>query len=59
MPRPEIYPVKKLVGLNKSMLEAIDKWRAKQRPIPNVSDAIRQLIEIGLKASRSAGKDRE
>ncbi|MET4721869.1 hypothetical protein ABIF64_005912 [Bradyrhizobium japonicum] len=50
MPRPEIYPVKKLVGLSEAMLDAIDKWRAKQRPIPNVSDAIRQLIEIGLKA---------
>jgi len=50
MPRPEIYPVKKLVGLSDSMLEAIEKWRAKQRPIPNVSDAIRQLIELGLKS---------
>ncbi|MGY8681237.1 hypothetical protein Q2941_26095, partial [Bradyrhizobium sp. UFLA05-153] len=30
--------------------EAFDKWRDKQRPIPNVSDAIRELIEIGLKA---------
>ncbi|MET4630454.1 hypothetical protein ABIB83_007506 [Bradyrhizobium sp. I1.8.5] len=57
MPRPEIYPIKKLVGLSESMLEAIDKWRAKQKPIPNVSDAIRQLIEIGLKAPRT--KDRE
>ncbi|WP_167772392.1 hypothetical protein [Bradyrhizobium frederickii] len=58
MPRPEIYPIKKLVGLSENMLEAIDKWRAKQRPIPNVSDAIRQLIEIGLKA-RAGAKDRE
>jgi hypothetical protein len=33
------------------VLDAIDKWRAKQRPIPNVSDAIRQLIEDGLKAT--------
>ena len=57
MPRPEIYPVKKLVGLSEAMLEAIDKWRAKQKPIPNVSDAIRQLIEIGLKAPRE--RDRE
>jgi hypothetical protein len=29
------------------MLEAIDAWRAKQHPIPNVSDAIRALIEAG------------
>ena len=50
MPRTEIYPVKKMVGFTTSMLDAIDKWRAKRRPIPNVSDAIRQLIDIGLKA---------
>lgn len=58
MPRPEIYPIKKLVGLSESMLEAIDKWRARQRPIPNVSDAIRQLIEQGLKAGKQA-KERD
>ena len=51
MPRPEIYPVKKMIGFTSDMLDAIDKWRAKQRPIPNVSDAVRQLIEIGLKST--------
>jgi hypothetical protein len=50
MPRPEIYPIKKMIGFTTDMLEAIDKWRARQRPIPNVSDAIRQLIEAGMKA---------
>jgi hypothetical protein len=57
MPRPEIYPVKKMVGFSTTMLDTIEKWRAKQRPIPNVSDAIRQLIEIGLKAARNPPKD--
>lgn len=52
MPRPELYPIKKMVGFTASMLESIEAWRAKQRPIPNVSDAIRQLIEAGLKASK-------
>jgi hypothetical protein len=55
MPRPEIYPVKKMIGFTAGMLDAIDKWRAKQRPIPNVSDAIRHLIEIGLKARGKEG----
>jgi hypothetical protein len=55
MPRPEIFPVKKLIGLSADMLDAIDKWRAKQRPIPNVSDAIRQLIEAGLRATMPRG----
>jgi hypothetical protein len=52
MSRPEIYPVKKIIGFSARMLDEIEKWRAKQRPIPTVSDAIRQLIEAGLKAAR-------
>jgi hypothetical protein len=55
MSRPELYPVKKMVGFTTSMLDAIEKWRAKQRPIPNVSDAIRHLIEVGLKAKGKEG----
>ena len=52
MPRPQIYPIKKVVGFDLDMLTAIDKWRAKQKPIPNVSEAIRSLVELGLKAKR-------
>ncbi len=50
MPRPKLYPVKKVVGFDQEMLDAIEKWRGKQNPIPNVSDAIRRLVELGLKA---------
>jgi hypothetical protein len=35
------------------MIDAIDKWRAKQSALPNVSEAIRRLVELGL---RSKGK---
>lgn len=48
MPRPELYPVKKVVGFDQEMLDAIEKWRSKQNPIPNVSDAIRRLVQLGL-----------
>jgi hypothetical protein len=48
MPRPELYPVKKVIGFEQEMLDAIDKWRRKQTPIPTVSDAIRRLVELGL-----------
>jgi hypothetical protein len=51
--RPEIYPIKKLVGFDDDMLAAIEKWRAKQRPIPNLSDAIRDLISEGLAVASS------
>lgn len=50
MPRPEIYPVKKVIGFDQKMLDAIDRWRRRQTPIPTVSEAIRQLVELGLKA---------
>ena len=52
MSRPQIYPVKKVVGFDHEMLDAIEKWRVKQKPIPNVSDAIRRLVELGLKAKK-------
>lgn len=50
MARPEQFPVKKVVGFSEEMAEKIERWRAKQSPIPNVSEAIRRLIEIGLKS---------
>jgi hypothetical protein len=50
--RPETHPVKKVIGFTEEMLKAVEKWRAKQKPIPNVSEAIRRLVEIGLKAKK-------
>jgi len=55
MPRPEHYPVKKVIGFDQALLSAIDKWRRRQTPIPTVSEAIRKLLALGLKA-KSAGK---
>ena len=52
--RPELYPVKKVIGFDQSMLDAIDHWRRQQTPIPTVSDAIRALVELGLAAKPSA-----
>ena len=48
MGRPELYPIKKVIGFDEKMLEAIEKWRAKQKPIPTVSDAIRLLVKSAL-----------
>jgi hypothetical protein len=55
MGRPELYPVKKVIGFKKEMLAAIDKWRRKQEPIPSVSDAVRQLVELGLTGDGKTG----
>jgi hypothetical protein len=27
-------------------------WRSKQKPVPNVSEAIRRLVELGLKVKK-------
>ena len=59
MPRPELYPVKKVIGFNREQLSAIDRWRRSQSPIPTVSDAIRQLVEQSLAATKSARRSRE
>jgi hypothetical protein len=46
--RPETHPVKKIIGFTHEQLAIVEEWRARQRPIPNVSEAIRQLMERGL-----------
>ena len=58
MPRPELCPVKKVIGFNREQLSAIDGWRRSQSPIPTVSDAIRQLVEQSLAAPKSARRSR-
>lgn len=52
MSRPQLFPVKKLVGFTEDMIAAVDKWRRKQSDVPNVSEAIRRLVELGLYAKR-------
>jgi hypothetical protein len=51
MPRPELYPTKKLIGFDQKLLDAVDDWRRHQTPVPNVSDAIRSLVVLGLQRS--------
>ena len=48
--RPETHPVKKVLGFTEEMVEAVENWRAKQKPpVRNFSEALRRLVEIGLK----------
>jgi hypothetical protein len=44
-----VYPVKKLVPLSADMAEAISEYRHRER-LPSENEAIRRLIEAGLKA---------
>lgn len=49
MPRPELYPIKKVIGFDEELLRAVDSWRRNRSPIPNVSDAIRQILSKHLR----------
>ena len=51
MPRPELYPIKKVIGFDQAQLAAIDDWRRRQTPMPSVSEAIRLLIGKALSGS--------
>jgi len=50
--RPETHPIKKVIGFSEEMIDAVERWRAKQRPVPNLSEAIRRLVELGLKVKK-------
>ena len=39
--------------LPKSLVETVEDWRAKQRPVPNMSEAIRRLVVLGTKQGDS------
>ena len=54
--RPETHPVKKVVGFSEAMIDAVESWRAKQRPVPNLSEAIRRLVDAGLDATGRKAK---
>ena len=49
MPRPELYPVKKVIGFDEALLKAVDDWRRTRTPIPTVSEAIRQILAKHLR----------
>ena len=37
--RPGTHPVKKVIGFTEEMIEAVEVWRAKRKPVPNLSEA--------------------
>lgn len=39
-----------------SWARKIDDWRRQQPDLPNISEAIRRLVELGLEASKKGGK---
>jgi Arc/MetJ-type ribon-helix-helix transcriptional regulator len=54
MPSLERHPVKRTVVFGPAMIQAIDDWRARQKPVPDESEAIRRLVELGLASAPPA-----
>jgi hypothetical protein len=58
MNRPTDDPKKHLLQLRVSddFLNAVEDWRARQRPIPSLSEAVRQLTMTALATPQSTVK---
>jgi hypothetical protein len=50
--RPAVDSEAVNVRLSKPSLEVIDDWRRKQDDLPGRPEAIRRLVELGLKAKK-------
>jgi hypothetical protein len=55
MNRDPIFPIKKLVSLTDEQARRISDFRFENR-LASENEAIRQLIDLGLQASRQAEK---
>ena len=58
MGRPPTHPKRLLLAVTDQWLEAVDRWRGQQTRIPSQSEAIRRLVEFGLKAKRKPTNQR-
>ena len=59
MGRAPTHPERLLIAVSKEFLAAVDDWRAKQPGVPNRSEAVRYLVELGIKtATKSRPKKR-
>jgi hypothetical protein len=59
MARAERFPVKLVLGITRETDDALTDWRRQQPDIPSRSEAIRRLIELGLKIARSIADEAE
>jgi hypothetical protein len=46
--RPEQFPIKKVIGFDRQMMDALDAYRREQDVIPNLSEAIRSILRDWL-----------
>jgi hypothetical protein len=51
-PRPKVTGEPVMVRIQPDMAKQLDDWRRKQDDLPGRPEAIRRLIELGLKAKK-------
>jgi rRNA maturation endonuclease Nob1 len=51
-PDPDATPRRLNIVAPESWVQRVDDWRRKQADLPNLSEAIRRLVEAGLDAER-------
>lgn len=59
MPRPPLFPIKKIIGFDEPLIAAIDDWRRGRKPIPSMSEAIRQILRKHLRQKGYMAKKSE
>jgi hypothetical protein len=57
--RPLEFPIKKIIGFPDDLAAQIDEWRHSQEDAPSFSDAVRELIMMGLARARASRSRRE
>jgi Arc/MetJ-type ribon-helix-helix transcriptional regulator len=45
---PDVNPIKKVIGFDDDLIAEVNEWRRRQDHLPNFSDAVRELIRLGL-----------
>jgi hypothetical protein len=56
MAGPQRPPIEKIVRFDQAGIQAIEDWRARQKPVPSASEAIHRLIEMGLASAPPAAQ---
>jgi hypothetical protein len=49
-------PIKKVIGFDQRLLNAIDDWRCRQNPVPSMADAVRSLLAKALAAAEQSAQ---
>jgi len=56
MAPPQRPPIEQIVRFDHAQAQAIEDWRARQKPVPDAAEAIKRLIAMGLASTPPAAQ---